>query len=491
MKQLVKVTEASTLDVVQSSPQYNIRDIDCGIMHLSLGGFHRSHQARYIHDYLQTHNEPWAIYSVGLMESDKEAIEALQAQDNIYTLIERSGNEDTVKIIGSIKSTVHAPSKVQFTIDRMSSDAIKIISLTITEKGYCYDSQRNLDMTHPMIAADLTPGALPVSALGYIFASCQVRMENKGQPFTLLSCDNLPGNGMIAQRVLMQFAEAKNPDVARWISRNVSFPNSMVDRITPAVTPETIALVAELAGIDDAYPVVSESFSQWIIEDNFINGRPQLEDVGVQFVDDVDVYEKMKVRLLNGSHSALSYVSYLLGYRDVDKAMADPLVKNFVQKYMANVAPTVGRVEGIDLDDYQAILIERFSNPAIADKILRLAEDGSEKIRNAMIPPLEMQRAQNQDTTFIVYALAAWCRFLCGIDENGENIPVSDPRAEELKQRVTLNNYELSDFFSLGEVFGEKLARDEQFMADVNNVFTNICTMGTRESLMKLLSEMA
>lgn len=457
---------------------------------MSLGGFHRSHQARYLHDYLQTHNENWGIYSIGLLDNDVELIQHLQSQDNLYTLVERSGSEDVVKVIGSIKSTVHAPSKPEFTIEKLSSDDIKIISLTITEKGYCYDSKKNLDVEHPMIKADLSPGAIPVSAIGYLFAACNERMENNGEPFTLLSCDNLPGNGEVSKRILLQFAEAKDAQVAKWIQQNVSFPNSMVDRITPAPNEDTVKFVKNQFGIEDPAALISESFSQWIIEDDFINGRPALEEVGVQFVGDVEPYEKLKVRLLNGSHSALSYLSYLIGHRNVDLAMADPLVADFVRLYMdEDVTQSIPQVSGIDVEQYKDILIERFSNPAISDQIQRLAMDGSEKIVNAIAPVIEYQIENGGSLKYIAFAIAAWYRYLIGVDESGNTIEIVDPMAKDLSLLANANPQDPKEFLSIAQIFGEKASQNNEFVNQVREKLALINEMGTKNALTKLLQQ--
>jgi mannitol 2-dehydrogenase len=482
---MLPVTDAASNPKVASTPTYDRAALQSGILHMSVGGFHRSHQALYVNNFLQTNAEDWMIHGVGCLDSDIELITAMAAQENLYSLIERSGTNDTMHVIGSIKEFTHAPTQTRTVIDAIASDAIKIVSLTITEKGYCYDTAGNLDPNHPMIALELAGGA-PRTAIALLFAGLTARMERGGTPVTVMSCDNLPGNGHVTERVLLQFAEAKNPTVAAWIRANVSFPNGMVDRITPAPSADTVALARDAFGIADPAALASESFIQWILEDNFINGRPALEDVGVQFVSDVAPYEKMKVRLLNGSHSALSYISYLMGYREVDAAMADPLIREFVGRYMdEDITASVPTVPGVDLTQYKATLIERFSNPAISDKLQRLAMDGSQKIPNAIVPPLEFQLARGGSIKNIAFALAGWYRYLRGTDEAGEAIEITDPMSAALMALAQQNPTDPTAFLQTQEIFGN--SANAQVITAVTEALAAIDAMGTRDALTKLL----
>ncbi len=486
----VALSDASELDVVASFPRYDRVKLKCGIAHMSVGGFHRSHQALYIDRYLQTHSQDWMIYGIGNLDSDIALVNILNAQDNLYSLTERSRTTDTLRVIGSIKEFVHAPTNQAKVIDVLASDDIKIISLTITEKGYCYDIEKNLDLDHPMIKADIAHPEEPVSAIGFVYAAARRRMKSGGQPFTLMSCDNLPGNGRIASRIITQFAQACDPEVAQWIQTNVSFPNGMVDRITPAPSDETTRFVRDTFGIEDHGALASEDFLQWIIEDNFINGRPALEEVGVQFVNDVEPYEKCKVRLLNGSHSALSYLSYLMGYREVDAAMNDSLINEFVRRYMdEDITPCIPEVPGVDVEAYKKILVERFSNPAISDKIQRLAMDGSEKIPNALVPPIEYQLSRRESTKFLAFAVAAWYRYLRGVDEQGNTIDITDPMSQDLIMQATAHPMDPEGFIGIKEIFGESLSTNPVFIEEVTSALEAIESMGTKDALTKLLQK--
>lgn len=481
--------DAGTLLGMTTLPRYDRSELACGIAHIGVGNFHRSHQALFLHEYLQNHpEENWMIHGIGPLDSDLDLIRVMNSQDNLYTLTERSGSQDTLKVVGSIKRLSHAPSDPQSAIQLLASSDIKIVSLTITEKGYCYNSAGDLDVDHPMIRADLRKGVMPKSVLGYLFHAAEQRMLNNGAPFTIVSCDNIPANGNMTRRILLQLADLKEPAVGQWIRDNTAFPNCMVDRITPAVTDKTRAFVRDTFGVDDKCPVVSESYLQWILEDEFINGRPQLETVGVQFTHDVEPYEKLKVRMLNGSHSALAYVAYLMGFRNVDEAMNDRLVRMFVQRYMdEDITPTLLEVPGVDVTAYKHTLIQRFSNSAISDQVQRLAMDGSQKIPNFLVPPLEHQLASGGSIKWMAFALAAWYRYLRGVDESGVAIEIVDPMKEELVSRARIGGKEAMHLLSVQEIFGQHVSADSRVVTAMQDCLDKIYRVGTRQALRQLL----
>jgi mannitol 2-dehydrogenase len=485
---LIPVRDAHTLPTAATFPRYDRSRLGCGIAHIGVGNFHRAHQALYLHEYLQTHPQDWMVHGVGLLDSDAPLFGAMTSQDGLYTLTERSGTQDTLKVVGSIKRLSLAPADPEDVIRLLASGDIKIVSLTITEKGYYYTASGDLDVDNPAIRADLAGESAPRSAFGYLYAAAAQRMSSNGRAFTIMSCDNLPGNGHLTRRLLLQFAEVKDPAVARWIEDNVAFPNSMVDRITPAVTEKTLEFVRGTFGVVDRCPVVSESYLQWVLEDSFAAGRPALEDVGVQVTSDVEPYEKMKVRLLNGSHSALAYPAYLMGCREVDAAMRDPAIRAFVQRYMdVDITPTVPPVPGIDLAAYKQTLIERFSNPAISDQVQRLAMDGSAKARNAWVPPLEHQLSTGGSIRWLAFALAAWYRYLYGTDEGGGPIEISDPLKDELVARARSAPDDPAALLSMREIFGDKVPADGRLAAAVKESLDAIRSLGTRQALERLL----
>lgn len=469
-------------------PQYDRSKITCGIMHMSIGGFHRSHQAVYVDNILSKGHTQWGICAVGLMPQDQNNIEKLNSQDTLYTVLERSENTDTARIIGAITEVMHAPSSPQEVLERLSDDNIKILSLTVTEKGYCYDQNKNLDQDNELIKHDIKNLNTPKTALGYIVASLKNRKDNIQKPFTVMSCDNLPGNGDLTKKLVLQFATLINADLSKWINDNVTFPNSMVDRITPVTTEEIIDIVETKFNINDSWPVVCEDYIQWILENNFCNERPPFDQAGVQIVDDVDPYEKMKVRLLNGSHSALSYISYLMGYREVDKAMADPLIVQYVRAYMdQDITPTLPDVPGIDLEEYKDTLIRRFSNPAISDQVQRLAEDGSQKIPNAIIPCLEYQLNNNGSAKYIILALTAWFKYLTGIDEEGQAIIINDPLSELLMTTVKENIQNPEALLKIENIFGKNIFQNKNMVQSLTDEIQFVNDNGVAMTLQKTL----
>lgn len=470
------------------APNYDRAALKSGILHMSVGGFHRSHQAVYIDSLLKTNPGDWMITGVGLLPNDAANIKALEEQDGLYSVLERAPESDQVRIVGSMKTALHAPANPEAVIDLIASAQIKIVSLTVTEKGYYYDDKRNLVLDHPVVVSDLNPASTPATALGYLARGIKRRIETNGGPFTIMCCDNLPGNGEVTKHILLQFVNAYDATLAPWIEENISFPNAMVDRITPVTTDTIKNILADEHGIDDAWPVVCEDYIQWVLEDNFKAGRPALEKAGVQVVNDVEPYEKMKVRLLNGSHSALAYISYLMGYRDVDAAMADPLVKKFVENYMEDVTPCVPDVPGIDLVQYKAKLVSRFANPAVRDQILRLCEDGSAKVPNSIVPPIEYAIENNTSVKWIALAMAAWFRFLNGVDEQNTVVPIKDPMKDTLSARSQNAPRDPMGLLGVEQIFGRKIIGDKRFVDTMAFYLNSLYEKGAKATLEEALN---
>ena len=456
-------------------------------VHMSLGGFHRSHQAYYLDQLNRKGDSGWMITAIGLMPQDEDKIKQLRSQDGLYSLLMRSTKENVLNVVGSINEVLHAPSEQATVLERLADPATKVLSLTITEKGYSYDETGNLDESNDFIAADVKSPDSPKSALGYIVAGLKLRRDAGVEPYTVVSCDNLPTNGELTEKLVLQYAELVDADLAAWIKDNVKFPNSMVDRITPVTTDPIKDMVRDDFGIIDEYPVVSEDFIQWVLEDKFCNDRPAWEDVGVQVVPDAEPYEIMKVRLLNGSHSMLAYMSYLMGYREVDTAMADPMITEFVRRYMEEeVLPSVPDVPGMDLSEYRPTLIERFANPAISDQIQRLAEDGSTKIPNAVFSFLTGHLETGAKIDLTVFALACWFRYLQSSDEQGESIDINDPRSAELIAAAK-SDTPVESLLAIEPVFGA-LGTNDGFVTKMNTALDKISAEGTKVALEKLLA---
>lgn len=457
--------------------------------HISLGAFHRSHQASYIHDYNYLGQDKWFIHSTGMLSSDNELIQKMKNQNNQYSLMTRSGTKDELMNIESISETYFLPEEWNKIIEVYSAPETKVVSITVTEKGYYYDSNRKLRVDLEQITSEDLEKC-PKNVYSVLLRVLQKRISTDLK-LTILSCDNLPENGDLTKKLLFEYLsihkEKFSPELKGWIKNNVSFPNSMVDRITPVVTQETINLVNKSLSKTDECPVVSESYREWIIENNFLNDFPDLQKVGVKIENEVLPYEVMKVRLLNGSHSALSYISFLLGYTDVDKALADPLVYRFVNEYMIHdVLPTVPKVNGVNLPEYVETLLKRFSNRSISDKVQRLAQDGSEKIKNAILPVLIENLKASRSNKYIYFAIATWIKYLKGTDEKGLKIKIDDSNLSQITTALQKKDF-IVEFLSIKDIFNNILEEYPQLSEEVSAIYYEIDVSGVRSSLQKLL----
>jgi mannitol 2-dehydrogenase len=465
-------------------PTYDRRSITNGIVHIGVGGFHRAHQAFYLDEYFQQHpDHEWGICGVGLLEYDRRMRDALHSQDCLYTLVERSSEGDRARIIGSITKYLFAPSDCQAVIAALASPECRIVTLTITEGGYYYiEGSGEFNVNHPVIQHDLQHPDQPLGTYGFLAAALEKRRYQGLAPFTILSCDNLQSNGDLVRKMLLAFAQRYDPDLADWIDKSVAFPNCMVDRITPATTASEIRLVADQFGINDAFPVVTEPFIQWIVEDNFCAGRPDWETVGVQMTHNVQPYELMKIRLLNGSHLLLGYLGVLAGYTYVHEAMADPLFEQAVKNLMNEVTPTLQPVPGIDLDDYKKTLIERFANPKIGDQLQRLCLDGSSKMPKFILGSLRDRLQLGDSIDYLSLTIAAWCRYLNGYDDQNHAIAINDPLADILTQQARLGKNDPKPLLNLFEIFGD-LGQSSQLVDAVTHQLQRLHEIGVIETL--------
>ena len=412
-------------------PGYDRSRVRPGIVHLGIGAFHRAHQAVMIDDLLAGGATDWGIVGASLRSSDTR--DALAPQDNLYTVAVRSGAGTEHRIVGSVLETEVAREDPARLIARMADPAARIVSLTVTEKGYCHTPQTGeLDEQHPDIVHDLKNPDQPRSAAGFIVAALAYRKAAGVAPFTVLSCDNLPANGVTVKRILSRFADLQSRELGKWIAGSVAFPSTMVDRIVPETTNDDRALVSSALGMVDAWPVVTEPFTQWIVEDRFPTGRPDLAAAGAQFVSDVTPFEHMKLRLLNGSHSALAYLGYLAGYETISATMAVPHFTAFARQLMEDSAVTLTMPAGTDLATYRNSLLERFANPALHHRNWQIAMDGSQKLPQRLLGTVRdrLQRDLPIDTHAL--AIAGWMRYVTATDEHGRKIDVRDPFAAEL-----------------------------------------------------------
>ena len=486
-----RLSEASLAAVAShtSVPTYDRSQITQGIVHIGVGNFHRAHMALAIDDLLTAGNaQDWAICGVALLPTDEPRARAMQEQDGLYTLVEKhaDGHWET-RIIGSITEVLFAPDDVEAVIAKMSDPAIRIVSMTITEGGYNFDRVTGEFMPDtPAIANDAQPGAIPSTVFGVVTEALRRRRAAGIAPFTIMSCDNIQGNGHVAKEMFTAFAQLKDPDLAEWMRSHVAFPNSMVDRITPGTTDQDKDKVEEIIGVRDECPVVCEPFFQWVLEENFPTGRPPLEGARIQLVDDVDPYEKMKLRLLNASHQALAYFAHLIGYQYVHDATQDPAMATFLRRFMDEEAtPTLDPLPGVDLDAYKTELIERFQNPEVKDTVPRLCAETSDRIPKWLLPVVVDRLSQGGSVDLSAAIVASWARYAEGTDEAGEAIDIVDPLKEELIPIAQSQASNPSAFIDNKALFGD-LAQDPRFAEPYLAALRSLHENGAHKALNEL-----
>jgi mannitol 2-dehydrogenase len=471
-------------------PSYNRDLVTPGIVHVGVGGFHRAHQAMYL-DRLMNEGEAldWGICGVGVLAADERMKQALDAQDGLYTLVlKHSDGTYEPRVIGSIVEYLFAPDNPEAVIEKMAAESTRIVSLTVTEGGYNISHLTGeFDVANPDVVHDLEPGAVPRTTFGLVTEALRRRRERGLMPFTVMSCDNLQGNGHLARRAFAVFARLLDPELGDWVESEVSFPNCMVDRITPATTDADRAEVRERFGLDDRWPVVCEPFTQWVLEDAFTAGRPPYEEAGVQLVGDVEPYELMKLRLLNAGHQAMCYFGYLAGYRLVHEAAQDPLFQAFLLGYMDEEAtPTLPPVPGVDLGGYKRTLIERFSNPEVRDTIARLCAESSDRIPNWLLPVVRLQLATGGEIRRSAAVVASWARYAEGVDEQGEPIEVVDRLRDRLMRAARRQRDDPDAFIADRDVFGD-LVDDERFRTAYRSALASLHERGAHATLESLV----
>ncbi|MDR0379645.1 MAG: mannitol dehydrogenase family protein [Candidatus Accumulibacter sp.] len=467
-------------------PAYDRAKITVGIVHFGTGGFHRAHQAMYVDELMsQGLAMDWGICGVGVMPADQRMRDALKSQDSLYTLVIKhpDGSHDA-RVIGSIVDFIYAPDDPGRVIEMMAAPSTRIVSLTITEGGYNFHHVTGeFDFDNPAVMRDLAPSAVPQTVFGLVTEALRCRRERGIAPFTVMSCDNIQSNGDVARKMFSAFALRKNPALGEWIAREVAFPNAMVDRITPVTVPGDIERLAERFGIDDAWPVVCEPFTQWVLEDHFPSGRPAFEKAGAQLVRDVVPYELMKLRLLNASHQALTYFGYLSGYRYAHEVMQDPLFPAFLLNYMEKEgSPTLQPVPGVDLDLYRRTLIQRFANPQICDTLARLCAESSDRIPKWLLPVIRANLANGGEIRRSVAVVASWARYAEGRDEQGEPIAVVDRMKDQLMAIAANNREHRTAFIENREVFGD-LCDDPRFVQVYTEALACLYEAGARETV--------
>lgn len=447
-------------------PAYDRTAVTPGIVHLGVGAFHRAHQAAVTDDCLAAGELNWGITAASLRSPATR--DALAPQDGLYTLALRADTEE-LRVVGSIGRVLVAPENPATLLDAMTTAATRIVSLTITEKGYGVDASGTLKQGDPDIAHDLADPQAPRTALGFVVEALARRRAAGLAPFTVLSCDNLAHNGRVLHRALTEYATARDAGLGAYVADRVSCPSAMVDRIVPATTAADRAAISSRLGVRDAWPVLAEPFFQWVIEDRFPKGRPGWERSGAEFTADVAPFEAMKLRLLNGAHTTLAAMGRLAGYDTVAGAMADPVIRAFVRAYWDQVGPTVP--VHIDVAAYTARLTVRFDNVALQHKLAQIATDASQKVPQRILQPLRDLRARQMPQGAVVLAVAAWLRSCDGVDDAGAALTMVDPVLAGWVGRPMAAmpaDQAVRRWLGHGPVFGTDLARDHGFAADLS-----------------------
>ncbi|MEM9425452.1 MAG: mannitol dehydrogenase family protein [Pseudomonadota bacterium] len=464
-----------------------------GLVHFGPGAFFRAFTAVYTHEAMAAAGGDWGITAVSL--KSPRAREQLKPQGYVYTAIERAAKSETARLITSVADVLVAPEDPGAVISVLANPAIKVVTLTITEKGYGFDPvSGGLDRSHPDIVADLGGVHAPRSAMGFLLAGLAARKENDTPPFTVLSCDNLPSNGHVTRRILLEFAQAVQPELSSWIETKVSFPSTMVDRITPATQDEDIKALAKRKGYRDEALVVHEPFRQWVIEDSFNSDRPAWENAGAQFVESVDAHETMKLRCLNGTHSALAYLGYLAGHETIADAVAQPDFEALCQRlWHDEILPTVPPPEDEDLAAYVQALMVRYRNPNIRHRTWQIAMDGSQKLPQRILGTVRDRLAAGVVPLGLCLVVAAWMRYSGGVDEVGKRIDVRDPLAERLhaaSERGATPEEKVSGLLAIEEVFGTDLPNANLFRDAVTDAYVRLVDHGATESVALTLEQM-
>ena len=473
-----------------SGPDYDRADMRAGIAHFGVGGFHRAHQAMYLDRLMaQGRASDWGICGIGVTPADRRMRDVLSAQDGLYTLTlaHPDGSRES-RVIGSLVEFRYAPDDPEAVIELLADPAIRIISLTITEGGYnLRDTDGEFDVDAPAIRRDLTGERPPATVFGLVVAGLARRRERGVAAPTIVSCDNIEGNGRVARRAFTGYATLLDPALAQWITEQVTFPSSMVDRITPATTPEVVEQVDAETGLADGWPVVAEPFAAWVLEDDFAAGRPPFEEARVRMVDDVTPYELMKLRLLNAAHQCLCYFAALADYRFVHDAAQDPLLAGYLDRYLDSEGmPTLPQIPG--LAEFRATLLERFANPHIRDTVARLCAESSDRIPKWLLPVIGDNLAAGRPVRAAAATVAAWARYAEAIDEHGQPIEVVDRLADMLIPIARTQRDDPTAFLANRAVFGD-LVDHPRFVDEYVTALRSLHRDGARATLEMLVRE--
>ncbi|MBF9003399.1 mannitol dehydrogenase family protein [Vibrio nitrifigilis] len=483
----------STLTSANPPLTLNHSAAQVGIVHLGFGAFHRAHQALITDTYMQEFGGNWKI--VGVTWGSSDLPQKMAQQDNLYTV--GVGYNDTlnVQLISAIEEILTSTQTDQV-FAYMCSPDVKIVSLTITEKGYCHHpATGDLDLNHPFIQHDLADPTHPQSAVGFLVEALNIRRQKGIAPFTPLTCDNLPENGHVLEKVVLQFAQARDPELHQWIKNHIQFPCTMVDRIVPRTTENDISRVEQVLGLRDEACVVTEPFLQWVVEDKFVNDRPLWENTSIaniEVTDNVLPFEEMKLRLLNGTHSSMAYLGYLSGYQTIAETIRDPKFKYFIRRMMDDTITPAVHIQGVDLDDYKSQLIERYENTALQHRTWQIAMDGSQKVPQRFLQTMRYGLDHHVDLSPLYLALAGWIRYVSGIDEQHQAIDVQDPLRDQFaaiwEQHKDQPQAIVNAFVHLDSVFSPEFAHDNTFIESLTEALETIMTLGSKQAVYQWVS---
>ncbi|MFS8124990.1 mannitol dehydrogenase family protein [Rhizobium sp. BR 250] len=468
-------------------PAYDRQTVTPGIVHLGVGAFHRAHQAVFIDDCLNRGETRWGIVAASLRSPDTR--DAIEPQDNLYAFCLRDGQSERLRIIGSILETIVAPEAPERLVERLSGPGVLIVTLTVTEKGYLTNlASRSLLRDHPDIVHDLENPDRPRSIFGFILAATRRRRDEGSLPLTLLSCDNLPANGHVLRKLLLEFAELADPELASFIEANIACPCSMVDRIVPATTDADRDVISAALGLRDVWPVVAEPYFRFVIEDRFPHGRPALERSGVEFVGDVEPYEHMKLRMLNGAHSAIAAIGQIASLATVADAWAEKTVRDFIDAYWHEVDRTLD--PAVDGAEFVAGLRQRFANPSLQHRTMQIASDASQKVPLRILAPLRELLAEKAESRAIIFAVALWIRSCAVRDEKGQPITILDPAFKEwdAPDQLAMAPDDVVDrFLTFERTFGKDLPKNETFVSSLKAAYRDIREQGALAAIERFL----
>lgn len=487
----MKTIASTSLPARVQQPRYDRQQLRSRIVHFGFGAFHRAHQALLTNRVLNEKGGDWGICEISLFSGDV-LMSQLRAQDHLFTVLEKGAEGNQAIVVGAVHECLNAKlDSLAAIIEKFCEPQVAIVSLTITEKGYCIDpATGKLDMHNTRILHDLENPTEPHSAPGILVEALHRRRERGLPPFTVLSCDNIPDNGHVVKNAVLGMAQKRSTELAGWIDAHVSFPGTMVDRIVPAATETSLAEITQELGVEDPCAISCEPFIQWVVEDNFVAGRPEWEAAGVQMVKDVLPWEQMKLRMLNGSHSFLAYLGYLAGYAHINECMEDASFREAARRVMLNEqAPTL-RITDVDLTAYADSLIDRFANPALQHRTWQIAMDGSQKLPQRMLDGIRVHLERKSAWPLLALGVAGWIRYVSGTDERGDAIDVRDPLSDKIQSIVKASSEaeRVNALLTLSEVFGQDLPHNSVFVNAVNEAYQRLIRYGARQAVIETLN---